>query len=119
MAKAVSEELQSPSQDSIAFCNWLVTQLEQIVDESFSCATSRLNREKLWMSFYQLQVSRSFKDKWNEYLQFLRLKSKAIFFQNCTSILYDNVIKMKFPVANNPEPPPDSFNFEEEMPSHM
>lgn len=114
IAKAVSEELRSPSQDSIAFCSWLVTQLQQIVDQSFSSTASRLNREKLWMSFYQLQVSKSFQDKWNDYLQFLRLTSKAIFFQNCTSILYDNIIKMKFPVPDNGEPLADTFNCEEE-----
>ena len=71
LAKAVSEELRSPSQNSVAFCTWLVTQLQQIVDQSFSSTTSRLNRENLWMSFYQLQVSKSFRDKWNNYLQFL------------------------------------------------
>ena len=37
-----------------------------------------------------------------------------LFFQNCTGILYENIIKMKFPVSDNPEPLPDSFNFEEE-----
>ena len=114
IAKAVSEELQSPSQDSVAFCGWLVTQLQQIVDQSFSSTTSRLNREMLWKSFYQLQVSKSFKDKWNDYLQFLKLTSKAVFFQNCSSILYDNIIKMKFPVADNAEPVADAFNSEEE-----
>ena len=32
MAKAVSAELQSLSEDSVAFCSWLVNKLEQIVD---------------------------------------------------------------------------------------
>jgi len=54
-AKAVSEESQC------SLCGWLVNQLEQKVDQSFS-VTSQLNREKLWMSFYQLKVSRSFQD---------------------------------------------------------
>jgi len=40
IVKAVSEELRSPSQDSVAFCGWLVNQLEQIVDQSFSITTS-------------------------------------------------------------------------------
>ena len=66
------------------------------------------------MSFYQLQLSKSFQDKWNDYLQFLQLTSKAIFFQNCSSILYDNIIKMKFPVPDNAEPLADAFNCEEE-----
>jgi len=66
------------------------------------------------MSFYQLQVSKSFQDKWNNYLQLLRLTSKAIFFQNCTSILYDNIIKMKFPIQDNAEPLGDAFSYEEE-----
>ena len=34
LAKAVSEELQSQSQDSVAFCTWLVTQLQQIENEN-------------------------------------------------------------------------------------
>ena len=66
------------------------------------------------MSFYQLQISRSFQDKWDDYLQLLQLTNKAIFFQNCTSILYDNIIKMKFPVPDNTEPLAGAFNFEEE-----
>ena len=114
MAKVVSAELQSPSEDSVAFCSWLVNQLVQIVDRSFSSTTSQLNREKLWMYFYQLQVSKLFQDKWSDYLELIQLTGKAIFFQNCTSILYDNIIKLKFPIPDNTEPLADAFNFEEE-----
>ena len=114
MAKVISAELQSPSEHSVAFCSWLVNQLVQIVDQSFSSTTSQLNREKLWMCFYQLQASKMFQNKWSDYLKLLQLSNKATFFQNCTSILYDNIIKMKFPVHDNIEPPAGEFNFEEE-----
>ena len=66
------------------------------------------------MYFYQLQVSKLFQDKWSDYLELIQLTGKAIFFQNCTSILYDNIIKLKFPIPDNTEPLADAFNFEEE-----
>ena len=56
----------------------------------------------------------SIQNKWSDYLKLLQLSKKATFFQNCTSILYDNIIKMKFPVYDNIEPPAGEFNFEEE-----
>ena len=51
-------------------------------------------------------------------MQLLQLTSKAIFFQNCTNILYDNIIKMKFPIPDKTEPLVDAFNFEEENTIH-
>ena len=64
------------------------------------------------MCYYQLQASKTFQNKWSDYLKLLQLSNKATFFQNCTSI-YDNIIKMKFPI-HNIEPPAGEFNFEEE-----
>ena len=114
MAKKVSAELRSPSEHSVEFCGWLVNQLEQMVDQSYS-STSQLNREKLWMCFYQLQASKLLQDKWRNYLELLQLTNKAIFFQNCTAILFDNIIKMKFPASDNTESPAaDLVSFEEE-----
>ena len=51
-------------------------------------------------------------------MQLLQLTSKAIFFQNCTSILYEKIIKMKFPIPDKSEPLVDAFNFEEENAIH-
>ena len=52
-------KLKSPSEESLTFCTWLinlVNQLQQISSESFSEATSHIDREKLWSS-YVLSIS--------------------------------------------------------------
>ena len=114
IAKAMSSNLKSSSEDSSVFCAWLVNQLEQIVSESFSETTSHINRDKLWSSFYQFQVSTLLQEKWTSYLHMLELPAKPIFFQTCTSILFDIIIKTKFPVPDATQTPPEVFSFEEE-----
>ena len=86
MVKVISAELQSPSEHSVVFCSWLVNQLVQIVDQSFLSTTSQVNRENLWMCFYQPQASKMFQNKRSDHLKLLQLSKKATFFQNCTSI---------------------------------
>jgi len=98
IARQILAELKSPSSQSTTFCSWLTKELEKITEESFSTATSRINREKLWTQYYQFQVSQCFTERWKLYLQSLKLPDKAIFFQSYTSILFDNIIKIKFPV---------------------
>ena len=44
----------------------------------------------------------------------LELPAKPMFYQTCTSILYDNIIKTKFPVPDATQLPPEMFSFEEE-----
>ena len=111
VARTMLTELKSPSlDDTHDFASWLMKKLESIVDKSFTQATSSVNREKWWTEFYQLQASVLFCEKWRSYLHLLGLPQKAIFFQSCTSILFDNVIKDKFPVDKTSESRPESFS---------
>jgi len=114
IARQILAELKSPSSQSSTFCSWLTKELEKITEESFSTATSRINREKLWTQYYQFQVSQRFTERWKLYLQSLKLPDKAIFFQSYTSILFDNIIKIKFPVDCSAETLAVPISFEEE-----
>ena len=82
ICKAMLANLKSSSVDSSIFSTWLVNQLEQKASESFSEATSHINREKLWSNFYQFQISTLLQEKWTTYLQMLELPAKPIFYQN-------------------------------------
>ena len=73
-----------------------------------------MNKEKLWTEFYLLQTSVLFREKWKSYLCLLKLPQKAIFFQSYTSILFDNIIKMKFPVDKASEARAQLSSYEEE-----
>ena len=114
-ARAMLTELKSPSLgDTRVFAGWLIEKLESIVDKSFTQATSSVNKEKLWTEFYQLQTSVLFREKWKSYLCLLKLPQKVIFFQSYTSILFDNIIKMKFPVDKASEARAQPSSYEEE-----
>ena len=109
--------LQSPSQEACSFCDWLIQSLETVVNQSLSESSGYLKREKLWQDYYQLQVSTSFKNKWALYLETLDLSAEPIFFQSCTQILFDNVLKLKVPIpptSNDLSASDASFSFEEE-----
>ena len=114
IAREILAELKSPSQQSSNFCSWLTKELEKITEQSFFTATSCVNREKLWTKFYQLQVSQQFTEKWKLYLQEMKLPDKAVFFQSCTSILFDNIIKIRFPVDCTADTSEVPLSFEEE-----
>ena len=49
--KSMLTKLKSLSEESSTFCTWLVNQLQQISSESFSEATSYINRENYGLSF--------------------------------------------------------------------
>jgi len=114
IAREILAELKSPSQQSSTFCSWLVKELEKITEQSFSTATSCINREKLWTKFYQFQISPRFTEKWKLYLQAINLPDKVIFFQSYTSVLFDNIIKVGFPVDCTAETLEVPLSFEEE-----
>jgi len=94
--------------------SWLTKEFEKIMEESFSIAISHINMKKLWTQFYQFQVSQHFTERWKLYLQSLKLPDKAIFFQSYASILFDNIIKIKFPVDCTAEALAVPISFEEE-----
>ena len=79
------------------FCNWLIESLEKIIG-STKKITGCLNREKLWTEYYCLQISTAFTEKWKNFLQTISAPTDPIFFQHCTRILFDNLLKDGFPV---------------------
>ena len=93
-AKIMISSLQSPSHETCSFCDWLIQSLETVVNQSFSEGSGCIKREKLWKDFYQLQVSTIFKAF---YLRNLDLPAEPLFFQSCTQILFDNILKLKLP----------------------
>ena len=116
-ARIMITSLQSPSCETCSFCDWLIQSLETVVNQSLSESSGCLKREKLWKDYYQLQVSTSFKNKWALYLETLNLPAEPIFFQSCTQILFDNILKLKVPVplrSNDSSASDTSFSFEEE-----
>ena len=96
-AKNVATSLQTPSEETRVFCNWLIENLEKIIG-SAKKGTGCLNREKLWTEYYRLQISTAFTEKWKSFLQTVSAPIEAIFFQHCTRILFDNLLKDMFPV---------------------
>ena len=96
-AKNVATSLQTPSEETRFFCNWLIENLEKIIG-SAKKSTGCLNMEKLWTEYYRLQISTAFTEKWKIFLQTVSAPIEAIFFQHCTRILFDNLLKDKFPV---------------------
>ena len=78
------------------FAGWLIETLKSIVNKLFTQVTLSVNKEKLWTEFYQLQTSVLFREKWKSVL--VRIITESNFFQSYTSILFDNILKMKFPV---------------------
>ena len=119
-AKIIISSLQSPSHEACSFCDWLIQSLETVVNQSLSEGSGCIKREKLWKDFYQLQVSTIFKNKWALYLRNLDLPAEPIFFQSCTQILFDNILKLKLPtLASQDSSASDpSFSFEEENAIH-
>ena len=116
-ARIMISSLQSPSQEARSFCDWLIQSLETVVNQSLSESSGCLKRERLWQDYYQLQVSTSFKNKWAFYLETLDLPAEPIFFQSCTQILFDNILKLKVPIpptSNDSSASDTSFSFEEE-----
>ena len=99
-AKSVAASLQTPSKETSVFCDWLITNLSKIMDGSANSSGS-LNREKLWTEYYQLQISPAFTEKWEGFLQSVSAPTEAIFFQHCTKILFDNMLKDKYPVHHD------------------
>ena len=79
-AKNVAASLQTPSKETSVFCDWLITNLNKIMDGSANSSGS-LNREKLWTEYYQLQISPpAFTEKWEGFLQSVSAPTEAIFF---------------------------------------
>ena len=77
-AKNVAASLQTPSEETSVFCDWLITNLNKIMDGSVNSSGS-LNREKLWTEYYQLQISPAFTEKWGGFLQSVSAPTEAIF----------------------------------------
>lgn len=96
----IMASLQTPSEDSRIFCNWLITNLNDVVNQACSNSTGGLNREKLWTAYYQLQISSVFLEKWKAFLESINAPTEAIFFQHCTRVLFDHLLKDKYPVQH-------------------
>lgn len=94
-AKAMSSTLQSPSPEARTFRDWLIKSLKNIVNKSYSESSKCLKWEKLWMDYYQVQVSEKEMDNLS---RDLRSTGRASFFQSYTQILFDSVLKLKLPV---------------------
>ena len=77
--KNVAASLQTPSEETSVFCDWLMTNLNKIMDGSVNSSGS-LNREKLWTEYYQLQISPAFTEKWGGFLQSVSAPTEAIYF---------------------------------------
>lgn len=115
--KAVIATLQTSSEEKSVFCDWLVTNLNEIVERASSSSTGCLNRERLWTEYYQLQISSIFTVKWKNFLNSANAPPEGIFFQHCTKIVFDNLLKEKFPLGHDEEQQLDSeysLTYEEE-----
>ena len=116
-AKNIAASLQTLSEQTRIFCDWLNTNLNKIV-KSATKSTGCLNRDKLWTEYYQLQISSVFTDKWKGFLLTIGAPTEDIFFQHCTRIMFDNLLKVKFFVHhaydNQKKDSDNSFTTEEE-----
>ena len=93
-AKNVAASLQTPSEPTRIFCDWLITNLNKIV-ESATKSTGCLNREKLWTECYQLQISSAFTDKRKYNYTNDRCTNRRY---HCIRIMFNNLLKVKFSV---------------------
>ena len=91
------KDLQTPSSNSEAFCNWIVTKLREIVDKAIAPYCIRIHKEALWPKLYQLQYSLSFIEQWQIYLARLKLPPEPVFYQNYITIIFDSLVSSSIP----------------------
>ena len=66
MSKSLINLLSSPSQCCLQFANWLIHELQNILEKS-KIKNGLFNQETLWSTFHQKTLSSSFEEKWGKY----------------------------------------------------
>ncbi|XP_065892013.1 uncharacterized protein [Dysidea avara] len=86
-----------PIEPAKGFCRWLVTSLMAIVDKS-KHATTRVDKEKLWIGYHQLTSSLPFNDKWKRFLMQVKVQATPLLYQHITDQVFESIIKRSFTV---------------------
>ena len=111
MSKSLINLLSSPSQCCLQFANWLIHELQNILEKS-KIKNGLFNQEKLWST-----LSSSFEEKWGEYLISVGLTKEPLFYQHITDEVFDLLIKQSIKIHHKEsllEEYEEMLTFEEE-----
>ena len=117
MSKSLISLLSSPSQCCLQFANWLVCELQGILEKCKHKSDGLFNQEKLWSTFQQTTLSSSFEEKWETYLISVGLDKEPLFYQHITDEVFNLLIKQNIKIPDKEcmlEECEEMLTFEEE-----
>ena len=100
MSKSLISLLSSPSQCCLQFANWLVCELQGILEKCKRKSDGLFNQEKLWSTFHQTTLSPSFEEKWETYLISVGLAKEPLFYQHITDEVFNLLIKQNIKIPD-------------------
>ena len=118
VASAVVAWFQDPLNKTIvcAFAEDLTAELSMCINSSVAAhSRPHLRREHMWHQYHSLRISGTFKRNWTQFIQTsTQQPADPSFYQHVSDILFDELIKQKFPLQKKENIPKDTAITNEE-----